>query len=514
MKKPFFVLPFDDYVGVENLLVAITKAFQESDINNLVSHVKLNDGVHNPDMGGPQIVKQVMGVLDTIGSKAKIFLDLKVTDVSATLVNILKKYNDEGYAPDILTVTSLCSVEGILKLRELLPNTKLALVSVPTDVEKEECQFRFGQAPGLKIYNDLMNIRELYMRKTGAYGFWPFELAEPFDLVVCSKDELEFLKKELPDSYGFIVPGIRDEWMKKPDEHQKRVTGVLEALRKGATFIVSGAQMVKGNPALGITPQESRKRTLAEVAKFTGGLIVKGDPLETLKNCDGLYESPKDKNGKYVGPVVGYAKKYDTGGGIMKNMVGFVYLNFAKAEQLPEVRNHFAELIAEKAIAMGIKANVVLGAPMGGLFLAADLGCVSNTRTIFAEKVVTVAANKAANTREESILVIDRHDLAIGEKVILVEDVTNNFSTTKDIKGLIEINGAKLVAIACAFNRSGKSEWEGIPVISTCDIHFDQYEQDDPEVADIIAAGKIVMKPKLEWSKLAEAMAEGKAENK
>ena len=232
-------------------------------------------------------------------------------------------------------------------------------------------------------------------------------------------------------------------------------------------------------------------------------LISSHDPLRTLKNCDGFYESPKDENGKYVGPVVGYAKKYDAGAGVMKNMVGFVYLNFAKAEQLPEVRRHFAELIVEKAVAMGIKANVVLGAPMGGLLLAADIGCIAKMRTIFAEKVVTVVANKADNLREQSLLVIDRHDLAIGAEVILVEDVVNNFSTTSEIKSLVEINGAKLVAIACAFNRSGKSDWEGIPVISACDIVFDQYIQEDVAVAEIIAAGNIVLKPKLEWDRLA-----------
>ena len=231
-------------------------------------------------------------------------------------------------------------------------------------------------------------------------------------------------------------------------------------------------------------------------------LIVPNKQLETLKNCAGYYESPKDEKGEYIGPVVGYAKKYKAEGGAEKNMVGFVYLNFAKAEQIPAVRNYFAELIIDSMTAARLKPKVVLGAPMGGLLLAADLGRILKTRTIFAEKVVKVVADSANNIREESDLIIDRHDLFAEDEVILVEDVVNNFSTTEKIKELIASRGAKLIAIVCAFNRSGKHFWEGLPVIAACDISFDQYKQDNPKVAGLIAAGKIVLKPKLEWKKL------------
>lgn len=231
-------------------------------------------------------------------------------------------------------------------------------------------------------------------------------------------------------------------------------------------------------------------------------LIVPGKQLETLKNCKGFYESAKNEKGEYVGPVVGYAKKYKAEAGVEKNMVGFVYLNFAKAEQISAVRNHFAGLIADNMKAARLKANVVLGAPMGGLLLAGDLGRVLKMRTVFAEKVVKVAADSINNVREESDLVIDRHDLSPGDEVIMVEDVVNNFSTTEKIKELIEVRGAKLVGIVCAFNRSGKHFWEGIPVISACDIQFDQYKQNAPQVVELIAAGKIVLKPKLAWGRL------------
>jgi len=294
--------------------------------------------------------------------------------------------------------------------------------------------------------------------------------------------------------------------MRKLNEHQKRIIGIYEALSKRATFAVMGAQMTKGNPDSNISAAESRKLTFAEIAKFYDNQAVGSDPLEILKNCDGYYESPRDTGGNYVGPVVGYAKKYKDENDEDKNMVGFVYLNFAKAEQRPKVREYFASSIVAKIAQTNLKVNVVLGAPMGGLYLAADIGRALDAQTIFAEKVVTIAADKVKNVREESHLIIDRHDIHPGDQVILVEDVCNNFSTTEQIGVLVNSYGADLVGIVCAFNRSGKLGWANVPVISACDIAFEQYKQNDPMVAEIITAGNFIVKPKLQWAELSKAM--------
>jgi len=510
-KKRVIILPFDGYICAAELLKAVEKIVANKDIADFLAYIKINDGVHNIDMGGPEIIKSIKAILAKHNVPAGIFLDLKCKDVSLTLENVLRKYAADSIAPEILTVSSQVSAETLVKLRALLPKTKLAMVSMLTDIKAEECSARFGQAPEVKIYNDLMNIRPFYWQGLG------FEKGkdsgpEPFDLIVCSPVEVEFLKKNLPKSYGFIVPGIRDEWMKKKNEHQKRITGVRQAMISGATYVVMGAQMLKGNPELGISPEESRQLTAEELEKvpedFTDLLEV--NPLLVLRNCEGYYESPrKGTGGDYTGPVVAYAKKYDDGAGEQKNMVGFVYLNFAKAEQYPAVRKYFADRIAEKFRMFNLEADLALGAPMGGLFLAADLGHALNCRTAFAEKVVKVAADKGKNVREESELIIDRHDIRPGDKVVLVEDVTNNFSTTEKMVELIRNQGGVLVAILSAFNRSGKDKWNFLPVISACDIRFDQYRQDAVAVADIIKAGNIILKPKLQWDKLAQAMKEG-----
>lgn len=250
------ILPLDGYENSQKLLEFLEKLLKETGVKELLAFVKVNDAVHNMDCGGPKIILLIKDLLQKYSVEAGIFLDLKIYDVSETLKNTLKKYAE--CAPDILTVSSNCSVKGILELRRLLPNTNLAMISVPTDISQDECQARFGLTPELKIYNDLMNIRHEYAKIAK-----PEDKQEPFDLVVCSCHELSFLKQNLTGFYGYITPGIRDEWMKKKEDHQKRTTGVVDALNMGATYVVMGAQLTKGNPEMGITAAESRQKTLA-----------------------------------------------------------------------------------------------------------------------------------------------------------------------------------------------------------------------------------------------------------
>ena len=505
MKRKVIILPIDGSKNGQELLASMETILDSPGTTELISHIKLNDGVHNLDVGGPALVFKIMSALSAKNADIKIFLDLKIFDVSATVENVLKKY--AYLVPDILTVSASCSVDSIIKLKILLPNIKLAMVSMLTDIGEEECQDRFGQMPAVKIFNDLMNIRQIYKQKTGAYENW--QHPEPFDLVVCSAKELKFLKNNLDASYGFIVPGIRDEWMKKKDEHQKRVVGIKEALDLGATYAVMGAQMTKGNPEMNISAEESRRLTSVEINKIPDNPIIAGNPLATLKACGGYYKSPEDNEGHFMGPLAAYAGTYDTADG-PKNYVGVEYFNFACAEDNALVRDYFASLIATAVKKAGLSCNVALGAPMGGILLAGDVGRIIGCRSIFAEKKILAVAKPAEGLKEISGLIVDRHTINDGDKVIIVEDVCNNFSTTEKLQNVIKSYGGELVAIACAFNRSGKSDWKGIPVLAGHFIPTEQFRQDDEKVAELVKAGKVIWKPKAEWGNLLAAMEEVK----
>ncbi len=479
--KPVIIIPFDGKDDIYSIIRDVANILKDEALVPGIAYFKFNDAIHLDHPVDADLIKTVKGQIKNhkvphIG----IFLDLKMADVSATNLNVLKHYKD--YPPDIITISSCCSVESIIQIQAMFPTTKLAMVSALTDIKAEECQARFGMSPAVKIYNDLMNIRSIYRKKVDD---------EPFDLIVCSAYELEFLKKNLPERYGFIVPGIRDDWMAK--DHQERIIGVREALDMGADLVVMGAQIMKGNPVNGVSVEESRRRTLMEI----NASYLAGDPIEVLKKCNGFYESSRNEGGNYLGPVVKYADMYLSEDGL-KNYVGFKYFNFAKADRKAKLRDYFARLIAsntkERLARLDLLGDVLLGAPMGGLQLVGELSRLTGLDSIFTEK--------AAND-----VVISRYDIIAGERVIIVEDVCNNFSTTGKMKAEIERHGGTLVAIVCAINRSELTEWEGIPVIAACHIPTKEYKQEDPEVAEHIKNGNFVQRPKSEWDRLKEAMA-------
>ncbi|MFA4942817.1 MAG: phosphoribosyltransferase family protein [Patescibacteria group bacterium] len=201
-----------------------------------------------------------------------------------------------------------------------------------------------------------------------------------------------------------------------------------------------------------------------------------------------------------------YAGKYPTDSKD-KNYVGAEYFNFALAETEPSARSYFAGLIGKNIVGLGLKCDVVVGAPMGGILLAGAVGEFLGCRTIFAEKkVIAVADMSIEGSKEVSEQILNRHEMNPGDNVIVMEDVCNNFSTTQKLKKLIEDRGGKLIGIACAFNRSGKTEWEGIPVVAAHYIPTKQFRQDDPEIVDLMTEGKIVWNPKNDWDKLQKAM--------
>ncbi|MBI4779573.1 hypothetical protein HY797_03940 [Candidatus Falkowbacteria bacterium] len=233
-------------------------------------------------------------------------------------------------------------------------------------------------------------------------------------------------------------------------------------------------------------------------------------PLDVLKNCGGYYESPRDQAGKILGPLVAYAGKYKTADGEEKQWVGPEYFNFAKAEQNQKIRNFFAGILVRSVCERFSKIpTVVIGMPMGGILLSGDVGRLLRCRTIFAEKKIIALADPAKGLKEMSELVIDRHEIYPGDRVAIIEDVCNNFSTTEKAVKLITNAGANFLCILCAVNRSETERWQGwqgYSVISAIFKPSEQYRQDDLAVADLIARGKIAWKPKQQWNVLKASM--------
>jgi orotidine-5'-phosphate decarboxylase len=254
------VLPIDGTKGRQDLIDQLERFLTYEDILSWLGMIKVNDAVHIP-FQGPDILSDIRSRLP---KEVGLFLDLKIGDVSATVRNTLGRYVD--YKPDIVTVSSIVTANGLLAIRETLPMTEIALVDILTDMKFAECNLRYGKAPSEKIASTIVGFDTM----CDLMG-----LSSPIDVVVCSGYDLPHLKSEFGSRFKFLCPGIRDSWMLEGGnkDHQERVGGVYDALSAGADYLVMGAQLTKGNPRADISPEESRQLTITELKRyFEGGV--------------------------------------------------------------------------------------------------------------------------------------------------------------------------------------------------------------------------------------------------
>jgi orotate phosphoribosyltransferase len=235
--------------------------------------------------------------------------------------------------------------------------------------------------------------------------------------------------------------------------------------------------------------------------------------IATLTRLNGYYKCPKDEQNKRLGPLVGYAGRYDDNG-TAKQWVGDVYANCAVFEEHPRTLVFFTDQLANQLSERYewhlLKQPVICGLPMGGIatgmFVAARLGI----RFVYPEKKVLATAT--ASSREKSQLVFGRHGIIAGEQVILAEDVLNNFSTTGEAIDLVTSAGGQVRAIVGLLNRSlthdALFQYKRVdyPIICVTRIPIHEYKQDDSAVIDDIRQENVCWKPKDEWSRLQQAM--------
>lgn len=496
------ILPLDGFMESGKLHGKLKEILSEEDMRALIAYVKINDAAFMKDLSAPAMVESLSAELEESGVKeADIFLDLKTADVKETLKNIAKHFGERQ--PGILTVSSKATGEGFLALRRGLPKTKLALFSVGTDMKPDACRKRHGKHPDTKILEDVRNIEEEYAaaKATDPKDGDP-EL--PFDLIVCSGKELKFLRSVLGYKYGYIVPGIRDRWMAK--DHQQRIIGVRQALNDSATYVVMGSQLVKGSPDNNVSAEKSRQMTIAEIKKANMIRIVPGDYIATLNNCSGYYKCPEDADGKLLGSLTPYAGKYEVGDGTLEHFVGKIYFNFAKAEEQPRILRYFAEMLAQKIAETFGEVDVVVGAPMGGIKLSTIVAEALGCRGIFAEKKFLEHSDTKSEVRNKTKLVIKRHEVRIGDRAVIVEDVCNNFGTSDELICSLLNAGATSVDYSSFINRSPSEWYKGKKVASLVFLPTEQWRQDDPAVKAHIEAGGLIKDPKGNWDKLLHLM--------
>jgi adenine/guanine phosphoribosyltransferase-like PRPP-binding protein len=236
------------------------------------------------------------------------------------------------------------------------------------------------------------------------------------------------------------------------------------------------------------------------------------DFIGIWKQLNGYYECPRGPGGECHGPLVGYAGRYHTPEG-ERQYVGHGYYNFAKIEEYPDpdVLEHFATSLADQIVTrFGARTvDTVCMMTMGGVMLGCDVGRLLRCQRVFPDKKTLEAAT--LTSREVTTLVMARHQVKPGSRVLILEDVCNNFSTTEQACSALKERGTTVIGIACALNRSPAETFQSatfgeLPVVSLIFKPTPEYRQDDAEVAQEIAEGNVVWKPKEDWEALQTAM--------
>lgn len=227
------------------------------------------------------------------------------------------------------------------------------------------------------------------------------------------------------------------------------------------------------------------------------------DLLELGKRCDAVYVCPTDGHGQRTGPLVAYAGKDDQG----RNLVGDIYFNFRRIEVHPKAVEAFAEVACQKLHDQDLldAFDTVCGIPQGGRTFGQMLALVAGKRFAYADKKPKPTKE---GRKQEYSWDLSQFDFEQGERIVIAEDVYNNFQNTNNTLAEIAVTGATIMFLVGALNRSPiyNTTYMGLPVIASIREAYPEYRQDDPAVAADIAAGKLELEVKKNWARLRAIM--------
>jgi orotidine-5'-phosphate decarboxylase len=172
--------------------------------------------------GGREAVKKFKN------KNVKIFLDLKLKDIPNTVYKTIKSLRD--ISPDYLTIHASGGLEMMKAAKKAQSETnkkmKILAVTILTSLTNKD----------LKKMGSNTTIQTQVQKLAKIHG------------IVCSAHEIKRVKK-VSKNFEIVVPGIR---ISNKVQDQKRVMSPKQALKLGATHLVIGRDITKGNPKTNI----------------------------------------------------------------------------------------------------------------------------------------------------------------------------------------------------------------------------------------------------------------------
>jgi len=178
--------------------------------------------------GGREAVKKFKN------KNVKIFLDLKLKDIPNTVYKSIKSLRD--ISPDYLTIHASGGLEMMKAAKKAQSETnkkmKILAVTILTSLTNKDLKQMGSNTP---IQTKVQKLAQT-ARLAKIHG------------IVCSAHEIKRVKK-VSKNFEIVVPGIR---ISNKVQDQKRVMSPKQALKLGATHLVIGRDITKGNPKTNI----------------------------------------------------------------------------------------------------------------------------------------------------------------------------------------------------------------------------------------------------------------------
>ena len=161
----------------------------------------------------------------------KIFLDLKLHDIPNTVEKGLQALIK--MKPLFTTIHISGGNDMMISSRASKKNTKILGVSILTSLDSDQTK---------KFYNQ-KNVLALVKK------FAKAAKKNKLDGIVCSPQEIRYVRKEVGKNFIIVTPGIRISNKLKNDD-QKRVETPKKAIELGANYLVIGRPITKSRDPL------------------------------------------------------------------------------------------------------------------------------------------------------------------------------------------------------------------------------------------------------------------------
>ncbi len=177
---------------------------------------------------GPDLVKLI------VSQGFDVFLDLKFHDIPNTVAGAVSAAVDLGVW--MVNVHASGGRNMLEAARQAVPDgcaTRLIAVTVLTSLSSDDLS-----EIGIAGFPEQQVLRLAHL--TSECGL---------DGVVCSAKEIELLRRNLPEDFLLVTPGIRPAGDNPGD--QKRIETPARALAKGATYLVIGRPITQADDPAG-----------------------------------------------------------------------------------------------------------------------------------------------------------------------------------------------------------------------------------------------------------------------